>query len=102
MRCQNAIRVITAASFLLIFTGCREKPTVVSVAHGPSFSFSGSGKLATFTVYAPSTGRKIAYPDADVASAIWQITAAQGYFQGVPVKELRLTYGKVPDGYRQT
>jgi hypothetical protein len=55
----------------------------------------------SFTIYAPQNGLKIAFPDHDVATAVWQITATKGYFKGPHVKGLQLTYGKVPDGYQQ-
>lgn len=57
--------------------------------------------MATFTVYAPQSGQKIAFPDRDVASVVWQVTASKGYFNGSDVKGLQLTYGKVPSGYEQ-
>jgi len=90
-----------AVSLLLVLSGCREIPTSVKVGTGPSFLLGGSGRLATFTVYAPQSNQKIAFPDRDVASVVWQVTAAQGYFKGSHVKGLQLTYGKVPDGYEQ-
>jgi hypothetical protein len=94
--------LLLAASCLICFLGCeREKPTFVRVNIGPSFSFSGSGRLAVFTVYAPRSGEKIAFPDADVASVVWQIKASKGYFEGVHVEGFQLHYGKVPDGYTE-
>jgi len=86
---------------LMFLTACREIPTSVIVGAGPSFSLGGSGRLASFTIYAPRNGQKIAFPDHDVATAVWQITATKGYFKGSQVKGLRLIYGDVPDGYQQ-
>lgn len=83
--------------------GCEwEKPTVISVRQGPVFAFSGNGRLATFTVYAPNAGRHIADPDPDLARIIWQIKATRGYFEGARVGGMQLSYGGLPDGYRQT
>ena len=92
---------LAAASLLLMLGGCRETPTSVNVGTGPSFSLGGSGRLATFTVYAPQSNQKIAFPDRDLASVVWQVTASKGYFKGSHVKGLQLTYGKVPSGYEQ-
>lgn len=86
---------------LLSLSACREIPTSVKVGTGPSFALGGSGRLASFTIYAPQNGQKIAFPDHDVATAVWQVTATKGYFKGSHVKGLQLTYGKVPDGYQQ-
>lgn len=92
--------------FLLALTGCgnihEEVPTSVKVGSGPSFSFHGSGRLASFTVYAPLSGQRIAAQRAEVASVGWQVVASKGYFEGTRVENLQLTYGKVPDGYVQT
>jgi hypothetical protein len=90
-----------AVSLLLVMSGCREIPTSVKVGTGPSFSLGGSGRLATFTVYAPQSNQTIAFPDRDIASVVWQVTAPKGYFTGSHVKGLHLTYGKVPSGYEQ-
>jgi hypothetical protein len=90
-----------AVSLLLVLSGCREIPTSVKIGTGPSFSLGGSGRLATFTVYAPQSTQKIAFPDRDLASVVWQVTASKGYFKGSHVKGLQLTYGKVPSGYEQ-
>jgi hypothetical protein len=89
------------ASLLLLLMGCREVPTSVGVSKGPSFSLGGSGRLATFTVYAPGSNQKIAFPDRELANVVWQITASKGYFKGTHVKGLQLAYGKVPPGYEQ-
>jgi hypothetical protein len=94
--------MVLLASCLMCCLACeRERPTVVGVSAGPSFFFSGSGRLAVFTVYAPRNGEKIAYPDPDVASVVWQIKTAKGYFEGIQVEGFKLAYGKAPDGYTQ-
>jgi hypothetical protein len=79
-----------------------EVPTLVRVTSGPAFEFSGSGQLASFTVYAPRAGRRIAAGHSDVDTVVWQIKASKGYFEGTRVGHLQLVYGKLPDGYNQT
>lgn len=91
------------SALLLMSIACEppEIPTVVKVGPGPSFALTGSGRLASFTIYAPIGGQKVAFPDGDVSSAVWQISSSKGYFQGAPVSGLNLIYGKVPEGYKQ-
>lgn len=98
---HRATAFVATAFLLLVLSGCREIPTSVKVGNGPSFSLEGSGHLASFTVYAPQSGQKVAFPDHDVASVVWQVAASKGYFKGSHVKGLQLTYGKVPSGYEQ-
>src|SRR6266853_730034 len=101
MNRHRATTFVTAAFLLLVLSGCREIPTSVKVGTGPSFSLGGSGRLASFTIYAPESGQRIAFPDQDVASVVWQVAVSKGYFKGSHVKGLQLTYGKVPSGYEQ-
>jgi hypothetical protein len=96
-----AAMLLILVSLLLLLGGCREVPTSVKVENGPSFSLRGSGRLAIFTVYAPLSGQRIAFPDGDVASVVWKIRASEEYFKGARVQDLKLTYGKVPNGYEQ-
>jgi len=89
------------AAYMVCAIGC-ERPTLAEISSGPSFSFSGSGRLAIFTVYAPQTGRRIAPAHRDVADIAWQVKASNGYFAGTRVQGMQLTYGRVPTGYDQT
>jgi hypothetical protein len=98
---NRATAFVATVLLLLVLTDYREIPTSVKVGNGPSFSLGGSGRLASFTVYAPQTGQKIAFPDHDVAAVVWQVAASKGYFKGSHVKGLELTYGKAPSGYEQ-
>jgi|ERR1700728_3650212 hypothetical protein len=98
---QYRALLIGTVSLLIVLSGCREIPTSVKVEAGPSFSLGGSGRLATFTVYAPQGNQRIAFPDGDLATVVWQVTASKGYFNGSHVRGLRLTYGKIPSGYEQ-
>jgi len=50
-----------------VAAGCREIPTTVKVGDGPSFAFCGSGRLASFRIYSPQAGHKIATPFDPVA-----------------------------------
>jgi hypothetical protein len=95
---------IAAGALLVSLGGCEppETPTSVQVGGGPSFSLSGSGRLASLTVFAPLNGQKVAYPDTDVSSVVWQVQASKGYFEGTRVQGLQLIYGKVPEGYSQS
>ena len=97
----RAAAFLAGVFLLLLLSACREIPTSVKVGAGPSLSLGGSGRLASLTIYAPQVGQKIAFPDHDVATAVWQITATKGYFKGSRVKGLQLIYGKVPEGYQQ-
>jgi hypothetical protein len=101
---RKAISFLTVGALLVLLGGCEppEVPTTVQVASGPSFSLLGSGRLASFTIFAPMSGQKVAYPDTDVASVVWQIQASKGYFERTRVQGLQLVYGKVPEGYAQT
>jgi len=91
---------IAAASVLLFFTAC-EVPTSSRMYAGPTFSLTGSGRLASFRVYGPSQGRQFATPF-DEKSLVWRIQPTQGYFKGAPVERLEIKYGKIPSGYAQT
>lgn len=93
---------IGVCAVLLCGIGCsREQATSVNVFDGPSFGFSGSGRLAQFTVYAPKPSDRIAFPHPDVSTVLWRIRSKRGYFEGDRVNSLHLQYGKVPDGYIQ-
>lgn len=61
----------------------------------------GSGRLATFTVYGPKVGQRIATPY-DTDSILWQVKASDGYFAGRRVEGLRINYGEIPTNYVQT
>lgn len=98
---NTLLLVFLAASFTYVAACNWEKPTSVRVSSGPSFVFSGSGRLASFTVYAPQAGHRIASPNPDVATVVWQIKASKGYFEGTHVEHMQLAYGKLPDGYNQ-
>lgn len=98
---NTAALYLTMISLLLTLVSCRERPTSVEVEGGSSFRLNGSGRLASFTIYAPRNGETIAFPDSDVARIVWTIKSSKGYFEGGRVEGLQLTYGKVPDGYAQ-
>jgi hypothetical protein len=99
---KNALLLLFLAASLTYAAACNwESPTSVRVSYGPAFIFSGSGRLASFTVYAPHTGQRIASPNPDVATVVWQIRVSKGYFEGSHVERMQLSYGKLPDGYNQ-
>ena len=80
--------------------GC-EVRTSVSLGAGPSFWFDGSGRLASFTIYGPKLGRKIATPYDD-KSQVWSIQPSNGLPNSILVARMNLVYGSLPKGYTQT
>ncbi len=84
-----------------LLVGCREVKTSVHLQSGPSFVLSGSGRLASFRVYAPEPGRKIATPG-DTKSLTWYVQPSDGYLRGASVQGLSLEYGNAPPRYVQT
>jgi hypothetical protein len=84
----------------LVLVGC-EVRTSVKLAGGPSFSFDGSGRLASFTIYGPRSGHKIATPNDDI-SQVWSIQPSNGFADSILVASMNLRYGSVPKGYTQT
>ena len=84
----------------LLFCGC-EVRTAVRLGSGPSFSLAGSGRLASFSIYGPQSGHKIATPY-DAKSQVWSIQPQNGYPDSALVNHMNLVYGIVPKGYTQT
>src|SRR5438094_9943183 len=72
-----------------MLSSCREIPTSVKVGNGPSFSFHGSGRLASFRIYGPQPGYKIATPF-DAKSLVWRVQPTEGYFKGARVEGLKI------------
>jgi hypothetical protein len=94
---KNAVLLLSGLC-LLSLPGC-EVATSVRMEHGPSFSFDGSGRLVSFSVYGPQPGHRIATP-LDAKSLLWRIEPTSGS-PGASVVRLELAYGKVPTGYEQ-
>lgn len=92
---------LVGTSLLLLLSGCREVPTSVDIGSGPSFSLRGSGKLASFRIYGPQPGHRIATPF-DSKSLVWRVEPSKGYFKGARVERLQIKYGNVPPEYTQT
>ena len=92
-------RVLTMTLTLLI--GCGEIPTSARLESGPRFLLDGSGQLASFRIYGPQPGRRIATPF-DAKSLVWNIQPTAGYFKGDRVHHFALNFGTVPAGYVQT
>src|SRR6266404_6408929 len=91
---------IAAVSALLFLASC-EVSTSARMSAGPTFSLTGSGHLASFRVYGPTQGRKIATP-MNEKSLVWRIEPSEGYFKGKLVQRTEIRYGQVPNGYVQT
>jgi hypothetical protein len=97
---KTTTALLLTSLLALMLSGC-EVPTSVKVGAGPSFSFHGSGRLASFSVYSPQPGHKIATPF-DAKSLTWSIEPLSGEFSGAWVERLRIEYGSPPSGYKQT
>jgi len=98
MRLKIGLSLLLGELCLFMLLGCEVK-TSANLGSGPSFSLDGSGHLASFTVYAPQPGRKIAIPN-DTKSEVWSIR--RGSSRGEMVAGMNLLYGRVPNGYVQT
>jgi hypothetical protein len=96
------LRLFALLLIVGLFAGC-ERSTHVRVEGGatPVFAISGSGNLASFVVYSPDFAEKAESPW-DENFALWKIKPIGGYLNATPVGKLeQITYGVVPDGYRQ-
>lgn len=106
---RKSVLLLLLATCFLCLLGCElEKPTTVRVVSGPSFSFSGTGRLASLTISAPLEGQRIAFPCGKVlfpcsglSLIVWQINSSSGKPNPVSVDGLNLPVGKVPEGYTQ-
>lgn len=96
---RNTVAQLLGFLYLLTLFGC-EVRTSVKIEAGPSFYFDGSGRLASFYIYAPRPGHKIATP-VDGQSLMWSIEPAANGPSGVLVSGMEIEYGKVPSGYAQ-
>lgn len=97
MNWKYTVSLLVGGVWLLLLLGCEVK-TSANLGSGPSFSLDGSGHLASFTVYAPQPGHKIATPN-DAKSEVWSIRPVSG--KGEMVTRMNLLYGSVPTGYEQ-
>lgn len=107
----SAIFLMATIACFALGTACNrpEEPTSVKLSNGPAFSLSGSGRLASFTISAPLNGQKVPVPCdtallpcSGLASVVWQVVPARGYYKGTRVEGLQILYGRVPSGYDQT
>jgi hypothetical protein len=97
---RKTMVLLLASPCLIALVGC-EVGTSIRVVGGPSFSLDGSGRLASFNVYGPRAGYKIATP-LDSKSLVWSIQPVSGSTSGLLVADMNLAYGSVPKGYEQT
>jgi len=95
------IRYVLPAIALVLFCLSCEIPTSVHISDGPSFSFHGSGRLASLRIYDPQPDHKIATPN-DSKSVIWSIQPRSDNEESAFIERLSITYGEVPNGYVQT
>lgn len=96
---KNIVLILLSGLCSLALLGCEVK-TSVRVEGGPSFSLDGSGRLVSFSVYAPQPGHKIATL-LDAKSLAWNIEPMKDSPLGALVTGMDLTYGNVPKGYLQ-
>jgi hypothetical protein len=99
VRLKVAVSLLLGEFCLLTFAGC-EIATSAKLGSGPKFSLDGTGHLASFTIYAPQPGRKIATPN-DTTSEVWSVRVS-GSSRGELVARMDLLYGRVPSGFVQT
>jgi hypothetical protein len=90
--------LIALFSFVML-SGCEEwpvPPASIRVENGPVFILSGKGKMATLTVYGPSSGTGIARPDPfNQCAAVWEIEGEHGLLTGARMEDLRVPYGAI-------
>ena len=101
LRTHIAKAVFVMMLMLVGLAGCFETKTSARLQNGPKFLFDGSGRLASFRIYGPQPGHRIATPF-DAKSLAWYVQPSEGYFKGSPVQRLAVEYGRVPTGYTQT
>lgn len=97
---RKALSSLVIGLCLLTLLGC-EVRTSARLETGSSFSLDGSGRLASFSLYCPQPGHKIATPN-DAKSQVWSIQPSNGYPDSAWVAHMNLVYGSVPKGYTQT
>src|SRR5213593_2446520 len=88
---------------LLLLPAC-ERRTAVALEGGsvPKFHLSGSGRLGEALIFDPAEEAIAKSDPFDKTHAIWDIVPqAGGENAAVPVQDLTVTYGVVPQGYKQ-
>jgi hypothetical protein len=97
---RKATAALLDVIWLIALLGC-EVGTSVRVAAGPTYSLDGSGRLASFVVYGPRAGHRIATP-LDTHALMWSLEPQRGATNGLLVVNREVTHGKILDGYVQT
>lgn len=85
----------------ILGSGCGERKTEVQLQGGnpPAFNLSGSGNLVALSIGIQSQDKSLV-PSKRITK-IWEIVPTRN--DGKPVESIgEITYGIVPDGYRQT
>jgi hypothetical protein len=95
------IKCLVMTLALTALVSCGELPAFADLKRGPTFLLDRSGRLASFRLYGPRPGHKIATPF-DAESLMWCVQPSAGYFRGTRVQRLIIEFGKVPAGYTQT
>src|SRR4030095_3723612 len=96
---MRILRTALFVGFLCFFAACVRDARVKMLQElPPQFELSGSGRLAMVRVH----GQKVRDGEGETAFINWEIEPKSGRLEGTPVEDLGvITYGKVPDGYRQ-
>lgn len=106
MRQASVTLLLIVLISIFVTDGCDHwpvPPSSIDVENGPAFLLRGKGKLATFTIVAPTGQSRVAGPgDFERSGVIWEIECAHGLFTGVDLEGLRLAYGNIPDACHQT
>jgi hypothetical protein len=85
----------------LLGIGCLERPTKVTLEgeNPPTFKLTGSGNLITLTIGIQSQDKSLT--PSERVTKLWQLVPIQR--DGKSVEDVDgITYGIVPDGYKQT
>lgn len=101
----KGVGILIFLLILLALGGCRrERRTEVTIQGeaSPTFTFKGSGKLASFSVYlVPPSPEEMIKPLSEQAP-VWRISAVPDYLHGVQIEDVgTLPYGAIPRGYKQ-
>jgi hypothetical protein len=99
---KASIRARALILLALTLSGCLEVPTRVKVEGGdvPAFALFGTGNLASFSVSSLPPEEKLL--SRDQIKLLWKLVAQPNNSAGRPLRDIgKLTYGTVPDGYKQ-
>ena len=93
--------IVLVFVLVLLGSGCQERPTKVTLEgeNPPTFKLTGSGSLITLTIGIQSQDKSL--PAAKRVTKLWQLGPTTRDGRSVEDVDV-ITYGIVPDGYKQT